>query len=101
MQIHQAILDALAEGVNVEMTQDSIGICFDMNPHTKSGMSVRLREDGNLDVFQRYDVQSVAETFDDLCELVRQGMHGRRFIAEAWDKALEKRNLFSPDDNWQ
>lgn len=101
MQIHQAILDALAEGVNIEMSQDTTGVYFDMNPHTKSGMIVRPREDGKLDVFQRYDVTNVAETFDDLCELVRQGMHGRRFIAEAWDKALEKRNLFSPDDNWQ
>lgn len=101
MQIHQAIVDALAEGVNIEMSQDTTGVYFDMNPHTKSGMIIRPREDGKLDVFQRYDVQSVVETFDEICTLVRVGMYGRRFIAEAWDAALKKRDLFSPDDNWQ
>lgn len=101
MQIHQAILDALAEGISIELSQDVQGLEFDMKPGTKSGMQIRPREDGKLDVFQRYDIYSVVETFDEICDLVRTGMHGRRFIVDDWDAALKKRNLFSPDDNWQ
>lgn len=101
MQIHQAILDALAEGILIEIGSDETGVFFNMQTGTKSDMTIRPREDGKLDVLQRYDVQNVVETFDEICDLVRAGMYGRRFIEDSWDAALVKRNLFSIDDKWQ
>lgn len=93
MQLHQAILDALEEGVNIELTKDDKGFQFEMNTGSKSDMQIRPREDGRLDVFQRYGVENVVDTFDEICALVREGMFATKFVSEPWGIALKKRDL--------
>jgi hypothetical protein len=93
MQIHQAILDALEEGINIELTKDAVGFQFEMNTGAKSDMQIRPRADGRLDVFQRYNEENVVDTFDEICDLVREGMFNTKHVAECWEKALKKRDL--------
>lgn len=91
MQIHQAILDAIEEGVQIEVRKTELGMCFDMQTGSKSEMHIYQREDGKLDVHQRYDQKTVAETFDDLCHLVVDGMCNKDGLVWYWRDILKAR----------